>query len=274
MLVALVVCQLFCADVTDQVKSPIVAAWSAAQSHAKTELSNRRMELAAYIARAKAGVDRELPAARRGIVDPSTSDADGETSGGRVVFKSAKSKTAAIKRLTDAKAALAKMPAKVDDLDAVEAVFKSIKASDVRVNEPDASFFVGEQGMVEVASVREALPGKQSSLSSQAIAQYLPSLALDRKPDMVGGLSGFKVQQVIDGHNCIISVEGRQRVTMWLTNFPTKNFEDGATYTSPSVFFVKGSRTYETVVGGSKTLFEIEPIDAAAIVKAHIEAMK
>lgn len=101
--------------------------------------------------------------------------------------------------------------------------------------------------------------------------------AIGRLPD-----PEVRVQQIIDGQNMLVTSSawdplvilrrmgdmqpylnsgGVRLEYFWVKGFPTKGIIDGRRRNVHDVFEVTGTKTYETVASGSKTVFVIEPVD-------------
>ncbi|MBC8355101.1 MAG: DUF4339 domain-containing protein [Planctomycetes bacterium] len=94
---------------------------------------------------------------------------------------------------------------------------------------------------------------------------YRPSLnPFKMKTDDMGQIPPFmrlKVFQVIDDSTMIMSVEwGQQQMLVYVIGRSTDDITDGKSLNlTKEVFLVSGTRTYKTVGGSSKTVFEIIP---------------
>lgn len=64
----------------------------------------------------------------------------------------------------------------------------------------------------------------------------------------------YEAVQVIDGENVVIKFSGRLH---WLVA-PTKGMVDGRSYSLDQIVEVKGTKTYKTAIGGTKTVLELE----------------
>ena len=81
----------------------------------------------------------------------------------------------------------------------------------------------------------------------------------------------LKVLQVIDEKNIIAELRFRKisgntwylvEETVWISNIDTSGFVDDKVYklSSDKLFLIKKTKTYETAIGGSKTIIEIEQL--------------
>ena len=93
---------------------------------------------------------------------------------------------------------------------------------------------------------------------------------------MFGRQPIHKVTQVIDGQNMLIKSTGWARpwLDFWVKGVLTKDIVDGETLTIPGVFEITGTRTYETVLGGSKTVFVLEPVDLTPYLRPKIQRQR
>ncbi len=72
------------------------------------------------------------------------------------------------------------------------------------------------------------------------------------------------VLQVLDkktGEVLVTTHLGQPRMTFKVVGVDTKNMIDGGRFSSPDTFAVVGTHSYETVAGGSKTIFELHKCD-------------
>lgn len=90
----------------------------------------------------------------------------------------------------------------------------------------------------------------------------------------MGGIFRFKCLQVVDRRNAIVEIRNEPPFSIWLSNVDTTAMADGIIDNRALVVVIRGTRTYETVRGSSRTIFEAEPIDIVAIINSHIERNK
>jgi hypothetical protein len=72
-----------------------------------------------------------------------------------------------------------------------------------------------------------------------------------------GRLDEIRVQQIVGGSEMICRLAGG--ATVWIDGLSTEGKVDGASYASPYVFRVTGTKTYTTALGTSKTIFLLKP---------------
>lgn len=84
----------------------------------------------------------------------------------------------------------------------------------------------------------------------------------------------IRVFYTIDGGVKIIGKPGNQvardtfqtkEIILMVQSFPTKGATDGAGFDLPQVFEVTNTKTYSTALGGSNTVFVIEPMDTRKV---------
>lgn len=81
-----------------------------------------------------------------------------------------------------------------------------------------------------------------------------------------------EVLQIIDARNMLVQTRwsvGSSWKTMWLRDVPTTGIVTGNRVSFPKLIHVAETRTYDTVLGGTKTVFVVEPIELAP----HMEAV-
>lgn len=72
----------------------------------------------------------------------------------------------------------------------------------------------------------------------------------------------FQIEQIIDKQNMIVELNALGKsVTVWIHGLPTSNYADDMTIkpTSEQLYKVTGTQQYDTTIGGTKTLFVLEP---------------
>jgi hypothetical protein len=82
----------------------------------------------------------------------------------------------------------------------------------------------------------------------------------------VGRVEYCTVIQIVDDNNAIVEIgyypyvsfASLEKDTVWLKN-STRNMVDGRAYTDSGYYKITGTKRYETVVGGTKTMFVLEP---------------
>lgn len=125
-----------------------------------------------------------------------------------------------------------------------------------------------EQEAVLLNNYRAAIAEKRDALHRAA---RMPLIAVDSpKAGTVGWLADYlprtlqpvgaaKVVQVVNRTNAIVTVNDNW---FWLAEFDASGVTDGAAISiKDRVFQVVGTRTYKTVIGGTKTLYELRPFD-------------
>ena len=105
--------------------------------------------------------------------------------------------------------------------------------------------------------------------------KYLPTLEM--KPDSVGvfrdtrlqigsagrntsyGWTGSRVtvRQVIDAENVLVDWG---KTSLWVGRMSTENLVDGKKLRLPGIFRYAGTKQYQTVIGGTKTVYLIEKV--------------
>jgi len=117
----------------------------------------------------------------------------------------------------------------------------------------------------------------------------------EKQPEigMIGRLEELEVKQIVGPTDSIVerkwyttssrirSINGRfeagsvyqsQRTEknscwFWITGVKTSEIADGSTFTPTQVFQVTKTKTYDTAIGGTKTLFVLEPVDVFQYLK-------
>ena len=79
----------------------------------------------------------------------------------------------------------------------------------------------------------------------------------------IGLAHGWRVQQVVDEQSLMAGIEGTA-VTVWFEGIDTSTVVDGRTVDLAGAWLVTGTRQYETVAGGLRTVYVAEPIDFEA----------
>jgi hypothetical protein len=72
------------------------------------------------------------------------------------------------------------------------------------------------------------------------------------------------------GNQVVVDDFQTKEVMLMVKGFPTKGATDGAGFDLPQVFEVTDTETYKTALGGSNTVFVIEPMDTKKI-EAHLK---
>lgn len=85
-------------------------------------------------------------------------------------------------------------------------------------------------------------------------------------------VEGYKVIGTI-GNETVVSDSKSKRIVLMVKNVPTKGATDGAGFDLPQVFEVTDTETYETTLGGSNTVFVVEPLNTEAI-EEHLKRIK
>jgi hypothetical protein len=67
----------------------------------------------------------------------------------------------------------------------------------------------------------------------------------------------WTVMQVIDEDNMLVGLPAGQR--LWVKGFKTEGLTDGKPFRISNIVKVTGTTTYKTAIGGTKTVFVIEP---------------
>lgn len=67
------------------------------------------------------------------------------------------------------------------------------------------------------------------------------------------------------GKETVVKDFQTKQIVLMVKNLPNKGATDGAGFDLPQVFEVTDTQTYKTVVGGSNTVFVIEPLDTKTI---------
>ncbi len=115
---------------------------------------------------------------------------------------------------------------------------------------------------------------REFSKKHEIATKFKPPLKIGQIGYM-GGDNAFKVEQIIDEKNMIVDfiVESPTRGVpsgrilrtgyskiVWVSGIDTSNFVDGKSirYTRP--LEITGTKSYETVMGGTKTVFLLEPL--------------
>lgn len=80
---------------------------------------------------------------------------------------------------------------------------------------------------------------------------------LARESDLTGQVVGVKVFQVVSKDKMICKFGDD---LFFLKGVSTKGIVDDSSYTFEGCFYVSGTEKYDTAIGGSKTIFVVEPV--------------
>jgi hypothetical protein len=115
----------------------------------------------------------------------------------------------------------------------------------------------------QINSLKKTMRSLQDDDSWFAPDLSLVSTVLDNLQWKVGGygyLHVLKVIQVIDDHN-LIAEQGD--TTFWLSGLDTSTIVDDKDYDYDKPVAVTGTKRYETVLGGTRQVYTVTPIDFA-----------
>lgn len=93
---------------------------------------------------------------------------------------------------------------------------------------------------------------------------YVPCPYMRVSPIKVGNAGFFraqqKVQQVVSDRQMLIIINDQ---TVWIDGVSTAGLTDDSYISFDDPFYISGTKSYETAIGGTKTVFVAEPIKAA-----------
>ena len=121
----------------------------------------------------------------------------------------------------------------------------------------------------EIASITEKIASTETRLATykhdpNAYAPRLDRIALGS----IGQWPGANILQVVDEKTALVnfsSVQSKQ--TVWITGISTAGMVDGGAHRADVIVAVTGTKTYTTAVGGSRTVFTVEPLDLSRLPK-------
>lgn len=128
---------------------------------------------------------------------------------------------------------------------------------------------VGPYVMEQVERLK-VLKGKEAAECRQKIADarkgLLPCYDYIKEGNVEKGtialLPLIYVSQVIDGKNAIVELVNEGKQAVWLSGFDTSEFVDGKMYGGQAeAVWIKGTKRYQTAIGGSKTVYILERFD-------------
>jgi hypothetical protein len=110
-----------------------------------------------------------------------------------------------------------------------------------------------DKRLKEAREAKELLDGMENR-----VVYTEPEFKDDIKVGLISTLHSFRMKQVSDETNAIISVKD---VDIWFKGLPTKNFADDTNYTldEPIPYFITGTKSYATVTGAKRTILLAEP---------------
>ena len=117
---------------------------------------------------------------------------------------------------------------------------------------------------------------RPESLPAEVRAGFAGRITLNYSRDTGERPSAFAtIAQVIDGQSAIVEIGQR---TFWMTGFSTEGLEDGARVQATGVFYCPGSKRYENVLGGTKTVLVLEAFSEKDVLPhlsdKHSESLK
>jgi hypothetical protein len=81
-------------------------------------------------------------------------------------------------------------------------------------------------------------------------------------------LHPFTVAQIISPTDMLVDAYDRDDLAVWIEGYPTDGKTSGAFVGLPGFWLVKGTKTYDTAIGGSKTVFMLDPVDTTGVDRA------
>jgi hypothetical protein len=142
----------------------------------------------------------------------------------------------------------------------------------------------------DVPSVREALQRYKQALAAAKIGDVpMPQLDFPLAVGNIGALreNSFRVLQRLSGTEARVEIQRlrtieefkdgqpyKQTMDVFLTRFDFSNAADDQEVKSTGCFVVKGTRTYETAIGGSRTVFVLEPFDSSVAESIYRKAVR
>ncbi len=138
-----------------------------------------------------------------------------------------------------------------------------------------------EKQLASIAKAKLSDAQRQSRASSVTIAaktlvsedrELIGELPFPLKPGAVGVMPLIDVTQVIDDKSLLGDLrylyKANGMVPALLTGIPTEGVVDGRKVEFKTPMYVAGTRQFETVSGGTRTVFLLKPFDAEALEKA------